>query len=128
MSVRQPAPGGHGKELQIETYGLHKSVGSTVTLKEDGIGVVWGGMGGPRAFTIPWSGIAAIRAKDRSPYWLATDWWVSIEYKAEYKHKTDELASLLPVPMGLPKVKDIKEAVLVMNQWLGRYGSPSIRD
>jgi hypothetical protein len=111
MSERTP--------LEIETYGLSKAAGHTVTLVEEGIDVhdISG------RYRIPWAHIASINATDRSSRSrFTTDWAVRISFKPGHKDPT-------PTPQlfgyALPKVKNIKEVVLVMNQWLGKYGSPS---
>ena len=103
-------------ELSVETYGLSKGLGHTVTLTEDGIAVH--DLGG--TYLIPWSHIAAIRPYNSSRTWLATNWLVMVSFKPGHKAPT-------PTPQlfgyHLPKVKNIEEVVLVMNQWLGKYGN-----
>lgn len=106
------------EQLEIETYGLHKTIGNTVTLTEVGIVVCYPkALLGEKEFLLPWQDIAHIHTFNFSPTWLS-DWAIVVKFKPGREHRLSEARG------RIPKVKNIKEVERVMNQWLGRYGTP----
>jgi hypothetical protein len=69
---------------------------------------------GDKSGLIPWSNIASIQAKNVSPWWPSTDWqvWVGVKH-GSFRY--------------LPKVKNIKEVILVITNGSAGTVAPTLK-